>query len=110
MSNDVVNKGSISGVVKDSGGGPVSGAEVLATPQDVHYAGHEHRPVRTDREGRFRIDNLHEGHLYTVTTSPFGIAASRRDINPAAPGTIILDPAINLTIQPAEGGTAHASE
>lgn len=70
--------GSIAGVVVDERGAPLAGAVVSAMGETM-------TAVETDREGRFRFDDL-EPSEYVVRAHRLGFAASKRTVLEVIPG------------------------
>jgi RNA polymerase sigma factor (sigma-70 family) len=64
--------GSITGRLRDEDGQPAANTFVRAEPPGWVTFGEEPPKVRTDRDGRFRIDGLVPGHRYQVRLGPTG--------------------------------------
>ena len=83
--------GSIAGVVRDAQGKPIAGA----TLKNMGGSSNEVREVKTDADGRFRMDNLYEGSTgKDVLVMASGSAPKRVGVTPGTreePSEITID-------------------
>ncbi|HET6587492.1 MAG TPA: TonB-dependent receptor [Oleiagrimonas sp.] len=97
-----VTSSSVTGVVVDASGTPVSGATVTI----VHEPSGTTRVVTTDAEGRYNARGMRVGGPYDVTVSKAGLTQGERDDVYLQLGQMS---AINLVMQPSEANAQELS-